>query len=118
MRRSIEPSQGEVWDIDFSPTVGREQGGLRPALVISNERFNRIANGLYIVVPITGIDRGFRHHLRLLPPEGNLPKPSVAMCDQVRSHSELRFRQKRGDVSTQTLEEVRQIVSIFVRTLA
>ncbi len=49
--------------------------------VISNDFFNRVPNGLSIVVPITGTDRGIRYHIRVEPPEGGLTKPSVIMCD-------------------------------------
>jgi mRNA-degrading endonuclease toxin of MazEF toxin-antitoxin module len=27
-----EPSRGDVWDLNFDPTIGREQAGARPAL--------------------------------------------------------------------------------------
>jgi mRNA-degrading endonuclease toxin of MazEF toxin-antitoxin module len=46
---SHEPRAGEVWDVDFDPRVGREQGGVRPALVISNDTFNQVPNGLHMV---------------------------------------------------------------------
>ncbi len=54
---SHEPRQGEIWDVSLSPSVGVEQSGVRPALVISNDRFNAAENHLHIIVPITGTDR-------------------------------------------------------------
>jgi len=35
-----EPSRGEVWDLNFDPTIGHEQAGARPALIISVDLFN------------------------------------------------------------------------------
>jgi mRNA interferase MazF len=105
-----EPVMGEVWDVDFSPHVGREQGGIRPALVISNDVFNRLPNGLYFVVPITGTDRGLRLHVRIAPPEGGLAKPSVIMCDQGRVQSDIRFLRRRGSVSEDVLRRVQELV--------
>ena len=105
-----EPKAGEIWDVDFDPRIGREQGGVRPALVISNDFFNRVPNGLHFVVPITGTDRGIRHHLRITPPEGGLAKPSVIMCDQARAQSDLRFLRRRGQVSREIVSQVQELV--------
>jgi mRNA interferase MazF len=109
-----EPSLGEVWDVNFDPQVGREQGGVRPALVISNDEFNRVANGLYFVVPITGTDRNIPLHIRLQPPEGGLTKPSVALCDQARAQSEQRFLRRRGEVSPEIVTLVQAMVGVCI----
>lgn len=114
MQNMPEPSAGDVWDVDFDPRIGREQGGIRPALVISNDYFNHAPNGLHFVVPITGTDRNIRYHVRVTPPEGGLTKPSVLMCDQTKSQSEMRFRRLRGQVSQQTLERVQDIVAAVI----
>jgi mRNA interferase MazF len=104
------PRVGEIWDVDFDPRVGREQGGVRPALVISNDFFNQVLNGLHFVAPITGTDRNIRYHVRVAPPEGGLSKPSVIMCDQARAQSEQRFLRRRGNVSLDTVRRVQAMV--------
>jgi mRNA interferase MazF len=105
---------GEVWDLLLDPRVGHEQGGFRPALVISNDLFNRVPNGLHIVVPITGTDRDIRFHVRIEPPEGGLARPSVLMCDQARSQCVLRFRRRRGQVSDGLVARVQEMVGEFI----
>lgn len=110
MPRPREPKLGEIWDVDFDPRVGREQGGICPALVISNDMFNRLPNGLHFVAPITGTDRNIRSHIRIAPPEGGLTKPSVIMCDQARAQSELRFLRYRGAVHREIVLLVQRIV--------
>lgn len=114
MLNTLEPAVGEIWDINCDPRVGREQGGFRPALVISNDDFNRIPNGLIFAVPITGTDRNIRHHVRIAPPEGGLKKPSVLMCDQARSQSIERFYRFRGTVSQETLRLVQRKVAEII----
>lgn len=109
-----EPLAGEVWDILLDPQVGHEQGGRRPALVISNDYYNRTPNGLYFIVPITGTDRGLRFQLKIDPPEGGLKKPSIIMCDQARTQSVLRFRRHRGRVSDQLLRMVQELVGEMI----
>ncbi len=109
-----EPGVGEVWDVELDPHVGTEQAGRRPALVISNDYFNRTPNGLYFIVPITGIDRGIRYQLKVDPPEGGLVKPSVIMCDQARTQSVLRFRRHRGSVTADLVKRVQAMVGEFI----
>ncbi len=111
-----EPRVGDVWDVDFGPQVGREQAGVRPALVISIDQFNRIRNDLYIVAPITGTDRGLEYHVRVAPPEGGLTKPALIMCEQEKSQSSQRFLRRKGTVADETLRQVQRIVvRLFAR---
>lgn len=114
MPTTPEPTAGEVWDMLLDPRVGKEQGGYRPALVISIDYYNRAPNGLHIIVPITGTDRGIRYHLPLEPPEGGLSKRSIIMCDQVKAQSMMRFRRKRGAVSVELLERVQAMAGEFI----
>jgi len=109
-----EPMVGEVWDVELDPQVGTEQAGRWPALVISNEYFNRTPNRLYFIVPITGTDRGIRYQLKVYPPEGGLVKPSVFMCDQARAQSVLRFRRHRGSVTPELVKQVQAMVAEFI----
>ena len=46
------PDAGEIVMMDFDPQVGREQAKRRPALVLTDQRYNR-ASGLAIVCPLT-----------------------------------------------------------------
>ncbi len=114
MNITPEPMVGEVWDVELDPQVGTEQAGRRPALVISNDFFNRTPNGLYFIVPITGTDRGIRYQLKVYPPEGGLVKPSVFMCDQARAQSVLRFRRHRGSVTPELVKQVQAMVAEFI----
>jgi mRNA interferase MazF len=46
------PRAGEIVWIDFDPQAGREQAKRRPALVVTEQSYNR-ASGLVIVCPLT-----------------------------------------------------------------
>lgn len=111
---SPKPKQGEIWDVSLSPAVGVEQAGVRPALVISNDRFNAAENYLHLILPITGTDRGLEYRLRITGKESGLTKSSVLMCDQAKSVSIMRFRQKRGTVTASTLAAAREMVGILI----
>src|ERR1700722_13610191 len=46
------PEAGDIVFIDFDPQVGHEQAKRRPALVLTDKRYNQ-ASGLAIVCPLT-----------------------------------------------------------------
>jgi mRNA interferase MazF len=46
------PEAGDIVFIDFDPQVGHEQAKRRPALVLTDQRYNR-ASGLAVVCPLT-----------------------------------------------------------------
>lgn len=62
-----EPQAGDLVWTDFDPTLGREQGGRRPALVLSPVAFFR-ASRFVIVCPITSRVRPFASSV-VLPQE-------------------------------------------------
>jgi mRNA interferase ChpB len=45
------PKRGDIWQVDLNPTAGKEQQGVRPVFVVSEEEFNRA--GLTLICPIT-----------------------------------------------------------------
>jgi mRNA interferase MazF len=46
------PQAGDIVFIDFDPKVGHEQAKRRPALVLTDQRYNQ-ASGLAVVCPLT-----------------------------------------------------------------
>jgi mRNA interferase MazF len=49
---SYVPQTGDIVWLDFDPQAGREQAKRRPALVVTDQSYNR-ASGLAIVCPLT-----------------------------------------------------------------
>ena len=84
------PGKGDLVTISFDPQAGHEQKGRRPALVISNDLFNR-HTGLAVVCPVTNTDRGYPFHLAV--PAGS-SLTGFVMVEQVKSvdYTERRVR--------------------------
>jgi mRNA interferase MazF len=64
VNKKYYPNKGDLVILTFDPQAGHEQKGRRPALVVSNDKFNK-ALGLAIVCPITNSDRNFPFHIKL-----------------------------------------------------
>ena len=56
--------QGDIIKINFNPQKGHEQAGYRPAIVVSNNTFNRVSK-LVFVCPITNSIDNFPLHIKL-----------------------------------------------------
>ncbi len=109
-----EPNRGDIWSINFDPTLGREQAGTRPALVISVDKFNHGPADLVVVLPITSRDKKQPMHVVLSPPEGGLARVSFVKCEDVRSVSRQRLKNFYGTVSAPTLAEVERRIRILL----
>ncbi len=64
MVKEYIPQKGDLAILTFDPSAGHEQQGRRPALILSNESFNK-ALGLAIACPITNTDRNFPFHVEV-----------------------------------------------------
>ena len=75
------PRKGEFVALTFDPQSGHEQRGRRPALVISNDLFNK-HTGLCIACPVTNARRDYPFHVAI--PDG-CDVAGVVMVEQVKS---------------------------------
>ena len=62
MKKKYIPNKGDLVILTFDPQAGHEQKGRRPALVVSNYKFNK-AVGFALVCPITNTNRDFPFHI-------------------------------------------------------
>lgn len=106
-------SCGQVWTVSLDPTVANEQRGIRPCLVVSNERFNAMPISQALIVPLTSRHRGLPHHVAV-DDDGGLDRPSWAMCEALRAVSTRRFGHCVGVASSGT---VARVVDQLVRWL-
>lgn len=105
------PGPGDVLWIDFSPTVGTEQRGRRPALVLSDRDYNE-ATGRALLVPITSRSRNWPFEVAL--PE-TFDIAGVILADQARVMDwRARFAKVAGTVSPAVLEETRAKLSALI----
>jgi len=108
------PQRGEIWWADFSPTRGHEQRGHRPALVVSDTRFNESAAGLVLLCPLTTTERpGVPWHIEVGDDAG-LPERSFVMCEQVRSASRQRLSDRAGTAPSAVMDEVEDRLRVLM----
>lgn len=100
------PARGDVYLVHLGQTQGLEQGGKRPALVVSDDGYNRSAAGLVVVLPLTTRVTGIPSDVEMLPPAGGLSQRSFIRCDQIRSIATSRLFTRLGTVPPATMATV------------
>lgn len=94
--------RGEIRWAELSPTMGREQAGLRPVLILSHDVFNE-RSGTVIAIAITSQPQKAGFPLTLEMRTGNLPRRSWAKISQVRTLSTERIGKLIGRLSPEEL---------------
>ena len=73
--------QGDIIKVSFNTNSGHEQQGFRPAIVISNDEFNKRTK-LAVVCPITNTDNKFPLHV---PLDSRTKTTGVILCEHLRT---------------------------------
>jgi len=73
--------RGDIIAVDLSPTLGHEQSGYRPALVVSRDLYN-IKTGFIVVCPITNTPRPFPMRIAL---DERTNTVGYILCEQIRT---------------------------------
>jgi mRNA interferase MazF len=107
--------RGDIIWADLNPTIGHEQSGLRPILVLSHEVFNK-NSGTVIAVAITSQPQRAGFPLTLELAKGKLPKKSWVKISQIRTLSVKRLRNKIGSAESKALalvvEGINEIIGV------
>jgi mRNA interferase MazF len=110
------PKRGDVWLIDFDPSVGAEIRKIRPAVVISLDTVGRLP--LRLVVPLTDWKpqyAGYPWFVEIPASSANgLTKDSGADAFQTKSISLSRFVDRLGELTSSQLDEIAEAIGLCV----
>lgn len=87
--------RGEVWGINFDPSIGGEIQKQRPAVIVSNDVSNRFLDRVQVVPLTSNVDR-------LYPSEAYVTvdgRRSKAVADQLTTVSKQRLGNLAGEIS-------------------
>ena len=103
------PDSGEVVWLHFTPQLGHEQAGHRPAVVLSGASYNR-RRGMMICVPMSSRIKGYPFEVAIAG-----DSPSVALTDQVKNVDwRARSATPKGWVTSDELAMIRDKVAALI----
>lgn len=113
---SIDPKRGEVWLVNFDPTIGAEIQKKRPAVVVSSNAVGILP--IKLIAPITDWkDRYLSNiwHVKIDSDSYNgLSKDSTVDVLQLRGADTQRFIKRLGHVSSSAMEEIAAAIAAVV----
>ena len=102
--------RGEVWWVEFDPSVGSEVRKTRPAIIVSNDAANRNLARV-VVVPLTS------NTSRQYPGEATVQiggQSSKAMADQIMAADKARLKSQLGSLSKQDLVALEEAIILHL----
>lgn len=107
------PRRGEIYLVDFDPTVGSEQGGYRPALIIQNDASNEFSP-VTIVAAISSRPTPKAHvtDVWIDPEDSGLRSRSRIVLNQIRTLDKVRLGTLVGTIPDSKFDEIDEAIQI------
>lgn len=100
------PKRGEIFYVNFDPTIGTEIKKTRPALILQNDIGNQFASTT-IVAAITSRTKKVSPFTVLLKVgQGGLSKTSLVLLNQIRTIDKRRLQKRLGHLGAKTMKKV------------
>ena len=102
-------SRGDIYYADLSPVIGSEQGGIRPVLVLQNNKGNKFSTTV-IVAPISSKLTKNPIPTHVIIRCDSLEKKSVILLEQIRTIDKVRFQEKLGTLDDYFMKKVNDAI--------
>ena len=104
-------NRGEIWLVNFDPTIGSEIKKTRPAIIVSSQPFNRLRRTL-VVVPLSSAHD--QTEFPLLIAIRSTGRPAVAVVDQLKAAAKERFIRKLGIANADEMEQISEALATLL----
>nr|WP_283244929.1 type II toxin-antitoxin system PemK/MazF family toxin [Gehongia tenuis] len=105
--------RGDIFYADLNPTIGSEQSGVRPVLVVQNDIGNKYSPTVIVAAITSRINKAkLPTHIEVSAKEYGLTKDSIVLAEQVRTIDKKRLQERIGSLGPETMVKVNEALSI------
>ena len=103
--------RGDVYYADLSPVIGSEQGGVRPVVVVQNDKGNRYSKTI-IIAPISKKMSKPPIPTHVIFSDDSLSYVSMILCEQLRTIDKQRLGQWICTIDDKTIEKINKAIRV------
>ena len=109
----VEIKRGDIFLASLEPTIGSEQGGIRPVLIVQNDLSNKYSP-VIIVTSLTSkiYDKEYPTNVFISKQDSGLDKDSTILLNQIRAIDKKRLIRKLSSLDNFTMNKVNMALKI------
>lgn len=105
----MEITRGDIFIADLNPVQGSEQGGVRPVVIVQNDRGNRFSPTVICAAMTSQMAKhDLPTHVWIAARDSGLKSDSLVLCEQVRTIEKRRLRSRAGHIGGLALKRVNE----------
>ena len=96
----MEVQRGDIFIADLNPVVGSEQGGIRPVVIVQNDRGNRFSPTVICAAMTSRLGKNdLPTHVWVSARDSGLKSDSLVLCEQIRTIEKKRLKVRAGRIA-------------------
>lgn len=107
-------TRGDIYLVDFAPSVGAEIRKKRPALIISCNEANKYLRTVMVIPFSSKIDKVYPFEVLVKKEAGGLDVDSKLKVTQMRSVDKIRLKKYVGTLNDDILEELEKAIKLHL----
>lgn len=105
----MEVRRGDIFIADLDPVVGSEQGGVRPVVIVQNDRGNRFSPTVICAAMTSRLSKhDLPTHVWVSSKDSGLRSDSLVLCEQIRTLEKRRLQTRVGRVDDLVIRRVEE----------
>jgi len=106
--------RGDVYWVRLDPTEGSEIGKTRPAVVISNNINNELADTVTVLPVTSSVGKVYPFEVFLKKGTGNMPEDSKVKANQIRTIDKKRIKDRIGNLTEDIIREIEKALKVHL----
>ena len=96
----MEVQRGDIFIADLNPVVGSEQGGIRPVVIVQNDRGNRFSPTVICAAMTSRLGKNdLPTHVWVSARDSGHKSDSLVLCEQIRTIEKKRLKGRAGRIA-------------------